>query len=83
MNKYPNATTKELVERAIAACQLDGISLHEGLDIFRKEWIRALLARTGNNRSAAAAREGVHRNTLSRIMNRVNLQVPRNWTARH
>ena len=38
------------------------------------------LSRSGNNQSACAAKEGIHRNTLNRLAQRVGISIKRTWT---
>jgi DNA-binding NtrC family response regulator len=55
------------------------ITLSEAMDAFSREWIEEGLLRTGNNQSALAAKEGMHRNTLSRTMDRLGMSVDKSW----
>jgi DNA-binding NtrC family response regulator len=59
---------KEKFESLVEHLMGGGFFLEEAVEILEKTLITRTLAETGGNRSAAAKRLGIHRNTLQRKM---------------
>lgn len=70
-----NVSMREVVQ----ALQDRGITLSEATESLTRTWIQEGLLRNGNNQSALAAKEGMHRNTLSRTMDRLGMSIQKNW----
>ena len=64
---------KDELEKLVAQLVEKGILLDEALEEFEKKFIGKVLAEHKGNQSTAARRLGIHRNTLSRKIDRYKL----------
>ena len=70
-----NVSMREVVQ----ALQDRGITLSEATESLTRTWIQEGLLRNGNNQSALAAKEGMHRNTLGRKMHDLGMIINKKW----
>ena len=68
---------RELLLRLIDQMMDGGITLDEGRREFERRFIERALADTDGRLSDAAARLGIHRNTLARKMAELRIKRPR------
>lgn len=66
---------RDELEKLVAQLVEKGILLDEALEEFEKKFIGKVLAEHQGNQSTAARRLGIHRNTLSRKIDRYKLGV--------
>ena len=72
---------KEELETLVGQMMERGILLDEALTEFKKRFIRRALERARGNQSRAAKELGIHRNTLSRLVDEYKLDHRRNGRA--
>ena len=60
----------------VARCVADRVPYRVAVDKFRRVWFEEALRRNGNNQCAAAEETGIHRNTLSRNLKSLHVQIP-------
>ena len=70
----------EAIGGAVDVCLDESMTYREANKAFLREWLQQSLSRSGNNQSACAAKEGIHRNTLNRLAQRVGISTKRTWT---
>src|SRR5271157_1897518 len=66
---------KRELDNLVAHMQASGITYAEGVREFKKRFILEVLARHRGNQCKAAAELGMHRNTLSRTITELELNV--------
>lgn len=64
---------KEQLDSLITAMVENGISYEDAVDEFEKRFIRRVLERSNGNQSKAAQTLGIHRNTLRRKIDELEL----------
>jgi Fis family transcriptional regulator, factor for inversion stimulation protein len=64
---------RELLDRLVDQMVSGGIQLQEGRDEFDRRFIQRVLLDTDGHLSQAAARLGIHRNTLTRRLAELDL----------
>jgi DNA-binding NtrC family response regulator len=64
---------KEQMDSLISQLVERGVSYEDAVSEFEKRYIRKMLEKNNGNRSKAAHALGIHRNTLSRKMNGMEL----------
>ena len=69
------STDKALEEigSAVDVCLDEGMTYREVSKAFLREWIQQSMSRSGNNQCVCAAKEGMHRNTLSSVWRRASV----------
>jgi DNA-binding NtrC family response regulator len=76
--------TSDTMRYAVERCHLEGMNLSEAKKLLEREWLALALKREGNNQSAVAEKEGVHRNTVARHIRNLDIPVQhqRHWKKR-
>jgi DNA-binding NtrC family response regulator len=67
---------RELLDRLVDQMVAGGIDFEDGRREFERRFISRVLADTGGHLSDAAARLGIHRNTLARKLVELDLGTP-------
>ncbi len=70
----------EAIGGAVDVCLDEGMTYREASKAFLREWLLQTLSRSGNNQSACAAKEGMHRNTLGRLAKSAGIPITKTWT---
>lgn len=65
------------IRQAVTICLRGGLNIRDAQNAFLKELLEQSLAKNHNNQCSLAISEGVHRNTISRMMKHVKLKNPR------
>jgi DNA-binding NtrC family response regulator len=73
---------RELLDRLVAQMVEGGIAFEDGRREFERRFIAQVLDETGGHLSEAAARLGIHRNTLARKLVELDLSTPRRRRSR-
>jgi DNA-binding NtrC family response regulator len=60
----------------VVSCVENHMPYREACNEFRRAWLHEALKRNGNNRCALAEEIGVHRNTVSRFIQSLHVQIP-------
>lgn len=64
------------IAQFVASCLERRLSYRDACEEFRRLWIEEALRRAGKNQCALADEIGVHRNTLSRMIRSLHVQIP-------
>ena len=63
------------IREVVSACMDRDMTLRGAEDTFRRMWMTERLSRVGNNQCAAAQIEGVHRNTIMRMLRKLGVET--------
>ena len=68
------------VRSIVSVCIRGGLTLTDLDKLVMREYLTQALESSGNNQCELAIKEGVHRNTLSRMLKKYDVQSPyRGW----
>ncbi len=70
----------EAIGGAVDVCLDEGMTYREANKAFLREWLQQSLSRSGNNSERLRSQNGIHRNTLNRLAQRVGISIKRTWT---
>ncbi len=68
-----------LAKETVTAAQVEGFTLDETRDVFLRELFKLKLQKHGNNQCSVAASEGMHRNTLGRLLRELKVPMEKRW----
>lgn len=70
-----NPNLRKALQELVIILQSTGITMHEAETAFKKEWLENQLWQHGGNYCRTARSMGTHRNTLSRTVQQLGIDV--------